>query len=127
MKQITLSEGEWNIMKLLWQKEPMTLGEIVSALQNNTGWSKATVFVMLKRMIQKGAVRMEEGGRYQQYYPCVSHKDAATEETASFLSRVYDGSISMLLSSVAGQKQLSQEEINALRRILDDAEKTGKD
>ena len=122
MSNITLSDGEWKIMKLLWQSAPRTIGEIVSALKSETGWSKTTVFVMLKRLIGKEAVRMDDSGRLQQYYPLIQRTDVTREETDSFLSRVYDGSIGMMVSSLAGRKALSKEDIDELRRILDEAE-----
>lgn len=127
MAHITLSEGEWKIMKLLWQKSPRTIGEFVSELQTETGWTKATVFVMLKRLIAKDAVRLDDSGRLHQYYPRISRKDIAPEETESFLSRMYDGSISMMVSALAGRRPLPQEEIRELRRILDEAERGGKE
>ena len=123
MKNITLSDGEWKIMKLLWSSAPRTIGQIVDALQEETGWSRTTIFVMLKRLIAKEAVSMDDSGRLQQYYPMIKRKDVAPEETDSFLSRVYDGSIGMMVSALAGRKALSQEDIEELRQILDEAEK----
>ena len=55
MPQIRLSDGEWKLMKTLWEKQPRTLAELVSALDKDTGWSRATIFMMLKRLIAKGA------------------------------------------------------------------------
>ena len=126
MGTIKLSEGEWKIMKVLWRTSPRTIGQIVDALEQETGWTKTTVFVMLKRLIAKGVVRMDDSGRLQQYYPLIKRRDAALEETDSFLSRVYDGSIGMMVSSLAGRKALSKEDISELRRILDEAEKEEK-
>ena len=122
MSNITLSDGEWKIMKLLWKSAPRTIGEIVSELKEDTGWTKTTVFVMLKRLIGKDAVRMDDSGRLQQYYPLIVRNDVTPEETDSFLSRVYDGSIGMMVSSLAGRKALSKEDIDELRHILDEAE-----
>lgn len=127
MPHISLSDGEWKIMKVLWSESPRTIGQIVDLLDKETGWSRTTVFVMLKRLIAKGAVRMDDSARLQQYYPLVKRRDIAPEETDSFLSRVYDGSIGMLVSSLAGRKALSSEDISELRRILDEAEQSKKE
>lgn len=126
MEHITLSDGEWKIMKLLWVSEPRTLGELVKALDAETGWTKPTVFVMLKRLIAKGAVRMDDSGRLQEYYPVVKRSEVAPEETDSFLNRVWDGSIGMLVSSLAGRKALSDTDIAELRKILDEAQSKDK-
>ena len=127
MKHITLSEGEWKIMKLLWESSPYTLGELAKTLEKDTGWTRPTVFVMLKRLMAKDAVRMDDSGKVQEYYPRITRKDVAPEETESFLNRVYDGSIGMLVASLTERNALSEKEIAELRLILDKAEKKRKE
>ncbi len=121
MHNFTLSEGEWKLMKLLWLKEPRTIGELVNELRDDTAWTKTTVFVMLKRLCAKGAVRVDESGRIHKYYAVVKRNKVSEEETDSFLSRVYDGSLGLMVSSLAERKALSENEIEELRRILDEA------
>lgn len=127
MKQIMLSEGEWKIMKLLWEASPRTLRAITSALEGDTGWSRPTIHVMLKRLIDKGAVRVDESERINEYYPLISREDVAPGETESFLNRVYDGSVGMLFTALTERKALSDDEIAELRQILDNAEKKHKE
>lgn len=127
MKQIMLSEGEWKIMKLLWEASPRTLRAITSALEGDTGWSRPTIHVMLKRLIDKGAVRVDESERIHEYYPLISREDVAPGETESFLNRVYDGSVGMLFTALTERKALSDDEIAELRQILDNAEKKHKE
>ena len=123
MSKINFSSGEWKLMKLMWSKSPRTIGEMVDALADDTGWTKTTVFVMLKRLIAKDAVRMDDSGKYQQYYPLVMRDDASCDETESFLSKVYDGSLGLMVSFLADQKKLTDEDIAALQKIIDDAKK----
>lgn len=127
MKEIiSLSNGEWKIMKLLWSNETMTVGQIVTAVEGDTDWSKNTVFTMLKRLEEKGAVRMLSTKRPQQYIATISKKQAALEETGSFLTRVYDGSLGLFVSALSGYRGLSQKEIDELRAILDKAEEENR-
>ncbi len=127
MEHITLSDSEWKIMKLLWEKSPYTLGELAKVLEGETGWTRPTVFVMLKRLIAKGAVRVDEEAKVHEYYPTIKRKDVAPEETESFLNRVYDGSVRMLFTALTERKSLSATDIAELRQILDDAEKNRKE
>jgi len=122
-KQIGLSDGEWKLMKLLWEKSPRTIAEMVTALQAETGWNKNTVFIMLSRMEEKGAVRYDGGARARQYYPVPEKSDVAEKETEHFLKKVYDGSLGMMVASMAGQKALSKEDIDELYAVLREAEK----
>lgn len=123
MNRITLSDGEWKLMNLLWESSPRTIAQLVSALKNDTGWTKGTIFMMLTRMAEKGAVHYEEGGRSKLFYPLLKKEDAASDETKSFLSKVYGGSVGLMVASMVGQKALTQEDIEALYTILREAEK----
>ncbi len=123
MDNIVISDGEWKLMAVLWEKAPCSLAELVKYLESDTGWSKSTVFVMLKRLMTKDAVDVDTSGKIQLYFPLIKKEDAAIKETKSFLERVYGGSIGLMISSMSGQQSLSNEEISELRKILDKAEK----
>ena len=123
MEHLRLSDGEWKLMKALWRQPGRTLAELVAALDAETGWSKATVFMMLKRLIAKGAVVMDDSGKLQKYSASIAYADVEPEETESFLSRVYGGSVGMMVSNLVGRGALSEQEIQELKAILDAAEK----
>lgn len=122
MADLHLSDGEWKLMKVLWQQSPRTLGALVAALAPTTGWSKATVFMMLKRLIAKDAVSLDGSGKYQQYSAAVAYAEVEPEETASFLTKVYGGSVGLMVSNLVGRGALSEQEIRELKAILDAAE-----
>ena len=122
MEHLKLSDGEWKLMKMLWAGQPQTLAELVTALDADTGWSRATVFMMLKRLIAKGAVTLDESGKYQQYSAAVAYAEVEPEETASFLTKVYGGSVGLMVSNLVGRGALSEQEIRELKAILDAAE-----
>lgn len=122
-QKINLSDGEWKLMNLLWDQAPRTIAELVSALKDDTGWTKGTVFMMLSRMKDKGAVRFEAGGRSKLFYPVLKKEDATSLETESFLGKVYNGSLGLMVASMAGQKSLSKDEIDELYAILHQAKK----
>ena len=122
MAQIRLSDGEWKLMKMLWARQPRTLAELVSALDKDTGWSRATIFMMLKRLIAKGTVTMDSSGKFQKYSAAITYADVEPEETESFLSKVYGGSVGMMVSNLVDRGVLSERDIQELRAILDAAE-----
>ena len=123
MEHLRLSDGEWKLMKALWAGKACTLAQLVSALEKDTGWSRATVFMMLKRLIAKGAVTLDDSGKFQTYSAAIAYADVEPEETESFLSKVYGGSVGMMVSSLVGRGALSEQEIQELKAILDAAEK----
>lgn len=127
MKQVGLSDGEWKLMNLLWEKSPRTLGEMVDAMKEDTAWSKSTIYVMLKRMLEKGIVEMREEEGFQKYYPKLNQEEMAREESKNFLSKVYKGSLSMMVASLVGQESLTEQDITELQEILKEAERKRSD
>ena len=69
----------------------------------------------------QGAVRHEEGGRAKRYFPAVDREDAAMAETESFLSRVYGGSLGLMVSNLVESRQLTEADIAELSAILEKA------
>ena len=126
MARMVLSDGEWRIMNLLWKDAPLRVPEITERLRAETGWSRATVNMMLNRLEEKGAVASEVRGRAKAYHPLLSQTDARQKETARFLDRLYGGSLGLMVSSLAGQQALTREDLQALRAILAEAEEKEK-
>ena len=117
------NESTWEHMKLLTTPWVLwSIAELVAALAAETGWTKATIFMMLKRLIAKGAVTMDDSGKFQEYSAAITYADVEPEETESFLSKVYGGSVGMMVSNLVGRGALSEQEIQALKAILDAAE-----
>lgn len=123
--KINLSDGEWKLMRRLWEQSPRTIAELTAALREETGWSKNTVITMLSRLEAKGAVRHEEG-KAKRYFPALRREDAAQAETENFLSKVYGGSLGLMMSAMAENRKLTEEDIAELSAILDRAGGEGK-
>ena len=118
---INLSDSEWKLMNRLWEQSPRTITELTAAVREETGWSKNTVITMLSRLEAKGAVTHDEGGRAKRYFPAVDREDAAAAETESFLSKVYGGSLGLMMSAMTQSKSLTEEDIAELSAILERA------
>ena len=124
--KINLSDSEWKLMNRLWDRAPMTITELTAALRADTGWTKNTIITMLSRLEAKGAVRYEEGGRAKQYFPTIDREDAARAETESFLSKVYGGSLGLMVSNLVESHALTEADIAELSAILEKAGGEGK-
>ena len=123
---VNLSDSEWKLMNHLWQSAPRTITELTAALKAETGWSKNTVITMLGRLETKGAVAHREGGRARQYFPAVERNTAALAETESFLTKVYGGSLGLMVSNLVEDRALTAADIAELSAILERAGGDGK-
>ena len=122
MRDTNLATSEWYVLDCLWGHAPQTVMELVAVLGGKVGWAKSTTITTLRRMEDKGLIRAEVQGRGKRYYPCVDRQSCTKAETRSFLDRVYQGSVGLMVSAMAQEKALTREEINALYEILRQAE-----
>ena len=116
-----LTDAEWKLMHRLWETAPQTITQLTAALREETGWEKHTVITMLSRLEAKGAVAHEEGGRAKRYTPLLRREDAARAETENFLSKVYGGSLGLMMSAMVEGCALTREDIDELYAILEQA------
>lgn len=122
MNDGNLTPNEWYVMECLWSNGQCTGRVAVEYLQKVVGWSRSTTLTMLRRMTEKGMIACSEENGLLVYTPLIDRDTAAQKETNSFLSRVYNGSVSLLFSAITQKQALSQQEIDALYAILKEAE-----
>ena len=120
--RINLTSAEWNVMECLWEKGGMTGRESTEVLAERMEWSRSTTLTLLRRLEEKGAVTSDSEGTKKVYRPIISREEAALQETESFLERVYNGSVSMMLSAMTKKQALSKDEIDELYAMLKDME-----
>ena len=118
---VGLSDGEWKIMNYLWERQGGTVTEITAALLDETAWDRHSIITMLSRMEKKGAVAHRQGSRAKVFYPIVPRSEVSMQETRGFLQKVYRGSLGMMINAMVEDQALSQEEIQELYDILEQA------
>ena len=105
-------------MQILWKKPKSTLGEIVSQL-DGFGWSQSTIKTLIKRLADKGYIDTDKAVKNNfKYSAAVMENECKLEEARDFLARVFDGSISMLVSTFVNNNKLSEEEQKKLIDII---------
>ena len=124
--QLSISESEWRVMKIIWSDSPQTLPEILDRLRE-TGWSKTTIQTYLARLVKKGALLTKRQGKGYLYYPAVSERECQLAESRSFLGRVYDGSLSKMVMGFVKSGNLSEAELKELKSLLDQQGKKDAD
>lgn len=127
MNKTSLSDGEWKLMNLLWENEPQTIANMVSALKSDTAWTKATINIMLNRLSEKGAVRIDASGRTKLFYAVLQRDEAVRQEAKSTLERIRTDGLGLLISTMTTEGRLSDAEIAELMDILKKGRKTGND
>lgn len=117
-----ISDAEWTVMKCFWSLGPMGMGGAMKALEGVLHWKPRTVQTLIRRLVDKGALRAESLGRDFRYHPAVTQEDCQRDEGRSFLQRVFDGRLAPFVASMVDREEVSRDELAALRKLLDDAE-----
>ncbi len=119
---MNLSEREWTVLNALWETDGAELGEIVNELYPQTKWNRNTVLTYLTRMETKGFVKIDKKVSPHIYHATIDRESCQQKERESFLNRVYSGSTGDLIAAFLKEERISQEEIDKLRKLLDDME-----
>lgn len=121
MKKIPkISEAEWEIMKILWAKSPLTANQIIESLSESIDWKPKTVKTLIGRLVKKEAIGFNQENRIYYYYSLIDEEECVKAENQSFLNRVYGGALKPMLINFLSEEKLSTEEIEELKRILDE-------
>ena len=120
-KEIGLSNSEWHIMENLWESFPKTATQLIKAMETETGWAKSTTKTVLKRMEKKGFIGYREGEKAREYYPLINREEVVESETSSFLNRIYNGSLGLLVNTLVKKQDLSESEMEELYNIIKEA------
>ncbi|MBU5425994.1 BlaI/MecI/CopY family transcriptional regulator [Tissierella pigra] len=113
-----LTDTEWKIMMLLWEKNPLTCRQMEDDLKEETGWSRHTIISFLKRMQKKNYIRMEEANPARLYYPLLNKDETVLQETRSFVEKIFDGKMGLLVSSLVDSEDITKDEINSMLQSL---------
>ena len=115
-----ISEAEWEVMKVVWARGPCSAGEIVEALSSaGPGRHPKTIKTYLSRLTAKKALGFRKEGRGYLYRPLVKESECVKAVSASFLERVFGGSLHPMLAHFVEHQRMSADEIRDLRRLLD--------
>lgn len=114
----SISESEWEIMNVLWDKAPQTANDIIFSLQESTDWKPKTIRTLLDRLVQKDVVDVNKNLRVYTFYPLYTQEECQRAETESFINRIYGGTLKSMLVQFIQEDTLTDDDINELRFIL---------
>ncbi|MCM3755982.1 penicillinase repressor BlaI [Sporosarcina aquimarina] len=114
----SISESEWEIMNVLWDKAPQTANDIILSLQESTDWKPKTIRTLLDRLVQKDVVGVNKNLRVYTFSPLYTREKYQRAETESFIKRIYGGALKSMLVQFIQEDTLSEDDINELRSTL---------
>lgn len=120
-----LSKAEEQIMEYLWTLEKAYLKDIIDAFPEPKP-ATTTVATLLKRMQDKGAVAYNLHGNSREYYPLVSKDDYFGQHVRGLINNFFGGSPSQFASFFTSSTNMSAQELEDLRKLVDEELKKKK-
>ena len=105
-------------MEVLWREGGISAGQVVKILKEETGWNKNTTYTVIKKCVDKGAVKREEPGFICR--PLISRQEVQDYETEELIDKMFDGSKEKFFAAFLDGKKLSNQEVDSLKRMIDD-------
>lgn len=116
----SISDAEYAVMKIVWAHAPISTNDVVEMLEKTTNWKPKTIQTLLARLVKKGALRYEKSSRVYVYMPLIQETDVLALESDTFLQRFYDGAANAMMVNLVERDKLSQDELEALKRLLEE-------
>lgn len=118
------TDAELGILRVLWSQGPCTVREVQEELATSAPAGYTTVLKLLQIMTDKGLVTRDESRRAHVYSAGEARHKVQRGLVAHLLDRAFGGSASQLMQQALASKPASPDELAAIRRLLDAAERT---
>ena len=115
--QEKLFESEAKVMEIIWAKAPISAKDISLIAAETIGWNKNTTYTIIKKLEAKGFIKRVDPGFI--CTPLISQNQMQKVEATSLVKKVFGGSRKALFSALLEDEPLSEEEVSALRKLID--------
>lgn len=111
-------ESEYRFMKILWEHEPINSTELTILCSEELGWSKSTTYTVIRRLAKRGVVINKNAI----VRSLVTQEQVQASEINELVDKTFDGSIPHFIAAFTKRRKLKEEEIEAIRRLIDEFE-----
>ena len=120
-----LSSRELDVMNVLWDRGSATVAEVLERLSDELAYT--TVLTILQRLEDKGHVGHESEGKAHRYLPLLERSAVRASTVRRLTHELFGDSSRLLMAHLLGRGELTQEELEELRALVDERLKEGGD
>lgn len=108
-------ESEYRFCLILWRHEPIGSAKLAKICNEELGWSRTTTYTVIKRLSDRGVVKNENAV----VTSLVSKQEVQVSEIDEMMEKTFEGSLPAFISAFAKRQDLSDAEIEEIKRIID--------
>jgi len=118
LKTPKIFESEFRFCQILWENEPINSTDLVKLCEKNLDWKKSTTYTVIRRLVERGVLKNENAV----VTSLVSRNEAQISEINELVDKTFDGSMPMFIAAFTRNQKLSDEDIAAIRLMIDSHE-----
>ena len=116
MKEIPkVHEGEYRFCLILWENEPIQSAKLAQLCKERLGWSRTTTYTIIRRLTDRGVVKSENAI----VSAVIKKEEIQLREMNELMEKTFEGSLPAFVAAFARRQKLSEEDVEALRRLID--------
>lgn len=115
-KDIKLAETESRFVELIWQREPVSSGDLVLLCEKELNWKKSTTYTVLRRLCQKGILKNEEAV----VTSVIKKEEYMARCSEQIVENTFEGSLPQFVAAFMSRKKLSRKQIDEIQKLIDE-------
>jgi predicted transcriptional regulator len=120
-RKLELSAAEWEIMRVIWESgKPVTVREVLDQAYPNSEKAYTTVQTLMNILVDKRFLKRKKIGMVNFYSAAVSRENVLQGSLTTLARRMFQGSFGAMASFLVSSGSLSPEEVQALKKLLDE-------
>ncbi len=117
--EIRLGRLELQIMNVVWDRGKATVHDVKNALSRRKP-AYSTILTMMRKLEVKGYLEHQVDGRTYVYRPLISQQAVRQGVLGDLVERLFEGSTSLLLTSLVEQNRISENELRQIRKLIEE-------
>ena len=119
MDKVKISDAELEVMKVLWENNPLSANEIIALVQKGNDWTGKTIRTLIDRLCSKDQIAVDRTSKQLMFSPLITKKEYEKKMRDSLANQLYGGSVGQLLLNFVDSAELSEQDVQELKKLLD--------
>ena len=122
-KKVSLSDMEWQILRILWKDKKATVKDVWNQLFPDAEKAYTTIQTYMDRMVDKKILKKEKIGLVNFYEPLLSEKDALDKATENLVDHAFQGSFGLLAAYLIDSRRLKTTDLEKIKKMITEKER----
>jgi predicted transcriptional regulator len=125
-QKVELSEGQWAIMKAVWELQPCAAPTVQEALFKSRKWAYSTVRTLMDRMVPQGLLTTEKIRKMTLYRAAITPQEAQRRELLYTLKHAFNGALTPMVQCLLDNQDVTPDQLAELEKFIQTKRKNKK-